>query len=292
MSRFSWFFSAVFVPAVLFSSAGAMAGDRVPTERDSCWNHALSGGLSHRLTKGEREIADRLAERAEVLASGVLRVEEILEQADYAHSEFSGQGIAWAAVLQDEAYRVGVYRVREERLERLDLLSGGDDPDVSARFTLAEQAMANTPSDCSRSFGVLDQGLESDNGGRALYAIQLVDRSLELAWGMHYRFEVLDGKLQRLDRLHVRCSVIPVVPAIDIESPKWRDKSFVMPESLPGMDLPTEAQLMQLHLYQDLPGSPDFLFLAEERLFEVPHGQTRLPERYERKMNPCSLAES
>lgn len=265
-------------------------GDQKETE--SCLRSAYFQGGRHRLTKEERDLAEDLAKRGETLARGVLRVEEVLKQADYEPSRFADRDLAWVAVLQDEAYQVGVYRAGEGRLERLHLLRDGEGVELNARFELSEQALANTPLDCTRSFGVLDQGLDSDNGGRALYAIRLVDRSEELAWGMHYRFELLDGELHRLDRLHVRCSTMSVVPKMAIDHPARRGRPPLQVESLPGMDLPTEAQLMQLHLYPDLPGSPNFKFWTKDRVFDFPHGQTHFPERYERKMNPCSLAES
>lgn len=271
----------------------AIASDDAESENESC----LTVGTyfrepRRRLSSDERESAGKIGKRAEVLATGVLRVEEILDRADYEPSRFRDQGLAWAAVLNGEAFRIGVYRPKENGLERLDMLSHGEGRELSERFALAEQALANTPSDCSLSFGVLDQGLDAANGERALYAIQLVDRSEKLAWGMHYRFGVVDGELRRLDRLHVRCSVMSVVPKMPIDHPDRRGRPPLQVVSLPGMDLPTEAQLMQLHLYPDLPGSPDFKFWTRERVFDFPHGQTRFPERYERRMNPCSLKES
>lgn len=275
---------------IFFSAVNA--GPQESDGQDSCLRTVFHGEARRQLTDDERSHVRGLEKRAEKLADGFLRVEQILEEADYVPAEFANRDHAWVAVFADEAYQVGVYRAGEEQLARVALLSEGDSTDLSQRFKRAQRALAATPQDCSRSFGVLDQGLDSERGGELLYAIQLVDRSRELAWGMHYRFEALDGELQRLDRLHVRCSVKSIVPKVDLDSPTWRDRSFAIMESLPGMQWPTEAQLMQLHLYPDLPGSPDVSFWTKERVFDFPNGQTRFPDRYARRTNPCELADS
>lgn len=107
---------------------------------------------------------------------------------------------------------------------------------------------------------------------------------------MHYRFEALNEELQHVDRLHVHCSVISVASNVDPDDRRFRTGSFAIVESMPGMELPTEAQLMQLHLYPDLPNSVEFVFWTQGGVFAFERNQSDFPRRYFKKANPCSLA--
>ena len=147
----------------------------------SCLDFLGNWNPRDRLSRREHEFANQTAERGKVLALGMMKVEMILTEADLTPSEFSEKGLAWAAVVDGDRHRVGVYRMNEARIEKWVSLQSDDDSDLDVRFRLAEQALAATPLDCSRSFGVLELGLNSEDGVRTLYSLQLVDRSRELA---------------------------------------------------------------------------------------------------------------
>lgn len=272
--------------AGILLQAGALAGTSDTT--DNCLNYSGYGLNLTRFSREEREQGQRLVDWGVRLADGMLRVEAILESHGLTVAEIPASNLGWAAVLGDDRYRIGLYRISDKSLELLQRYTNDPDDELASRFALAEQALTLTPIDCGQSFGVLDLNLNLGQT-RYLHAIRLVDRSRDIAWGMHYRFRVNDGALEHVDRLHLRCSVLTWKPDPSTVALKPRNGTAVLRESLPGMDLPTEAQLMQMHLYPDIPGYVKFGFWTQDRLFHFMEGRDSFPDRYQRIDNPCAV---
>jgi|GEM_PF-6659989 len=271
---------------VLLFQGRAQADDSA--EVDHCLGYAGWDTSPPRFSREEREQGERLVDWGARLADGLLRVEAVLASDGMVAEEISASNFGWAAVLEDDHYRIGLYRVNDETLELLQRYTNDPDDALASRFALAEQALILTPQDCGQSFGVLDLGLRNEQA-RYLHAIRLVDRSRDIAWGMHYGFRVTDGALDHVDRLHLRCSVLTwnsdTVKIIE----KPSTGSVLIQESLPGMDLPTEAQFMQMHLYPDIPEYATFEFWTQGRLIHFADGPDSFPERYHRAKNPCAV---
>lgn len=272
---------------VLLFQGRAQADDSA--EVDRCLGFAGWDTSPPQFSREEREQGARLVDWGARLADGLLRVEAILESDGLVTAEIPASNLGWAAVLEDDHYRIGLYRVNEESLELLHRYTNDPDAGLASRFALAEQALTLTPQDCGQSFGVLDLGLRIEQA-RFLHAIRLVDRSRDIAWGMHYRFKVADGALEHVDRLHLRCSVLTwnSETVKIIEKPSYG--AVAITESLPGMDFPTEAQFMQMRLYPDIPDYVEFGFWTQDRLFHFADGPDSFPESYQRAENPCAVA--
>lgn len=276
--------------ALIFALPGTAAGATGPDTEDSCQNFVRLPINQNRLSRKEYEVAERKADWGVRLADGLLRVEGILETADVRTNQLAARNEGWAAVIDEDRYIIGLYRLAEDTLERVQLYSNDPSSEMVSRFGLAEQALALTPQDCGNSFAVMDLGLRIDEA-YYLHAIRLVDRNRDIAWGMHYRFRASNGELEHVDRLHVRCSVFTWKPEPSRVIEKPRDGSLAIRESLPGMDLPTEAQLMQLHLYPEIPDFVYFVFWTQQRYFEFTARETSFPRRYHRVDNPCVIAQ-
>lgn len=275
---------------LIFALSGTAAGATGPDTEDSCQNYVRLPINQNRLGREEFQEAERKADWGVRLADGLLRVESILEAADIRTNQLAARNEGWAAVIDEDRYIIGLYRLAEDTLERVQLYSNDPSTEMVSRFGLAEQALALTPQDCGNSFAVMDLGLRIDEA-YYLHAIRLVDRSRDIAWGMHYRFRASNGALEHVDRLHVRCSVFTWKsdPSRVLEKP--RDGSVAIRESLPGMDLPSEAQLMQLHLYPEIPDFVVFAFWTQQRHIQFSARETSFPRRYHRVDNPCVIAE-
>lgn len=247
------------------------------------------------LPAADREMVDVLNDRAQALAAAFIKIEDALRVVGHEPNDFPAKSLSWAAVIDGDELIAAVYARSEAGLVKVDMLGSGGMNTLAARLSLAEQALLHTPVDCGDSYGSLDIGLPRPSGaGRFIHSLRLVDRRQALAWGMHYRFEVDEGSLTHVDRLHTYCSEgITSIPSGYAKTtglvPGNRPIYGGSMLSMPDRELPTEAQLMQFHLNPDLPGTTSFAM--KTRYFSISQGRHELPIRYRTAINPCSVAD-
>lgn len=258
---------------------------------DQCGRYAtgISYPMPVKLSSDLRERGEELLDWGRQLADALLEVERLLATDGVAMQDPVENDLAWAAVFDGEHYQIGLYEASEESLALKKQLVSDPENLLESRFALAEQALSITPQDCGVSFGVLDLGLGSDPK-RYLHSIRLVDRREVIAWGMHYRYTVSNGELEHVERLHVGCSAPEVFTRDKLSKMGMHENARVVPkESLPGMELPSEAQLMQLYLYPDVPDTLVHWFWTSNSIYELLHNANGFPRKYMKIDNPCEV---
>ncbi len=248
------------------------------------------GARSRMLSGAENAAREEVNRRAEHLATAFQRVEASLREVGLEPDDFAASNRSWAAVLAGEEIAVAVHERDGDTVTRVDLFGTDALESLMNRLEVAEQALLHTPVDCGTAHGALDASIDGANGP-LIYALTLTDRRDTLAWGMHYRFATAGGQLDRVERMHYRCSIGPWAwqPARPDGKPADRRDRLKKFTPLPGIDLPTETYLMQLHLFPDLPYDKHILWTSD-KIFTLAKGETKLPRRYHAMANPCAVA--
>lgn len=251
------------------------------------------------LAEEEIEQVNEINARARVLAAAYSKVIDKVREAGMDPNEFPAQKMSWAAVIAGDEVLVGVYKALPNgSYERTSAFGSEGYANLVAQLGGAEQVLAVTPNDCGRSFGSLDAGIVGPDGNRLVYSLRLTDRRVQIPWGMHYRYVLADGAPVEVEALHFRCATLPA----EVE---WREgvseraRARILArypvtefEIMPNRELPTEAQIMQFHLHQDLPYTGGIEFVLRGRRMHMDPGTSELPTKFREFRNPCETSES
>jgi hypothetical protein len=296
---------------ILVSGASAHAALALEQERsDRSYTCAFSsstnfGRPNARYSEEEWRLAEEIQSRAQVIAAAYLSVEVALREAGLDPDAFVEEQRSWIGIIRAERMLVGVYHFDTDSLVREDVFWTDEDAEIVGRMELAEQALASTPRICSESHGVIDSGLVDEHGNELLFALRIVNRQELISRGLDFRFTVIDGSLQHIEQLGLRCGTAVATYAGMLEELRSSDLSGRdrlvrqlerrgegRPAGLfsvnPETGFPTETDIMQMMVHPDAPYR-HVDFMLKNRVVRIPWDDPQIPRRYTRAANPCVL---